>query len=290
LSTQAGLKGSRAFLIAPGAVVFTSLFLAPMALLLDQSFRLFVPGHVGAAENAPFTLASYTELLNWSFLQFFEETFRISFIATVVGLLFAYPTAYWIARRMSRRMQALAVGCLVTFMFLSVLVRTYALELTFGSISPVAPLIRSLGLSPNGSTYIEILLTAGLLQFVIPISALTLLGTLQNLDPRLVDAAMALGAPAWKAHLSVTLPLSAHGVLSAFLVSFTYGISAFVIPMVLGRGRVLFLSNLIYSRFGEIADYPSGAAISIVTLLVALASIFVISRLITARVRRVTGR
>src|SRR5579871_6422386 len=108
---------------------------------------------------------------------------------------------------MSRQTQALAVGCLVTFMFLSVLVRTYGLELTFGSVSPVVPLVRSLGLSPNGSTYIEILLTAGLLQFVIPISALTLLGTLQNLDPRLVDAAMALGAPAWKAHLSVTLPL-----------------------------------------------------------------------------------
>jgi putative spermidine/putrescine transport system permease protein len=40
--------------------------------------------------------------------------------------------------------------------------------------------------------------------------------------------------------------------------------------MVLGKGRVLFVSNTIYNRFSEIADYPSGAAISVVMLVVSL--------------------
>ena len=70
-------------------------------------------------------------------------------------------------------------------MFLSVLVRTYALELTFGAAGPLRPLLLALGISPNGRGYIEILVGAGLLHYIIPMSTLTLLGTIQNVDPRL---------------------------------------------------------------------------------------------------------
>jgi ABC-type spermidine/putrescine transport system permease subunit I len=79
----------------------------------------------------------------------------------------------------------------------------------------------------------------------------------------------------------VTVPLCIRGLVSAFLVSMTLGISAFVIPWILGRGRVLFISNLVYSRFSEVANYPSGAAISIVMMVLSILLIFVLSRLAT---------
>ena len=96
--------------------------------------------------------------------------------------------------------------------------------------APCARCLLSLGISPNGRGYIEILVGAGLLHYIVPMATLTLLGTIQNVDPRLVDAAQALGAPAWKAHLSITLPLCMRGLLAAFLFAFTFSISAFVIP------------------------------------------------------------
>jgi ABC-type spermidine/putrescine transport system permease subunit I len=71
--------------------------------------------------------------------------------------------------------------------------------------------------------------------------------------------------------------------LAAFLFAFTFSISAFVIPMILGKGRVLFVSNLVYNRFSEIADYPSGAAVSIVLFSVALAMVYVLSSQINRR-------
>jgi putative spermidine/putrescine transport system permease protein len=188
-----------------------------------------------------------------------------------------------VTRSLSPRWRAIAVGFFVTLMFLSVLVRTYALELTFGAAGPLRPLLLSLGISPNGRGYIEALVGAGLLHYIVPMATLTLLGTIQNVDPRLVDAAQALGAPAWKAHLTITLPLCMRGLLAAFLFAFTFSISAFVIPMILGKGRVLFISNLIYNRFSEIADYPSGAAISIVLFAVALTIVYVMSRQVTRR-------
>jgi ABC-type spermidine/putrescine transport system permease subunit I len=270
-------------LLLPAGAVFLGFFFLPMAGLFIESFRLYVPGSIGSAADAPFTLNNYKELLTPSFAGFFYETLRISVAASLVGLLFSFPLAYWITRRLSPRWRAIAVGLFVTLMFLSVLVRTYALELTFGAVGPLRPLLMEFGISPNGRAYIETLVGAGLLHYIVPMSTLTLLGTIQNVDPRLFDAAQVLGAPGWKAHLNITLPLCMRGLLAAFLFAFTFSISAFVIPMILGKGRVLFISNLIYNRFSEIADYPSGAAVSMVLFFVALSIVYITSRQITKR-------
>ena len=270
-------------LLLPSGAVFLGLFFLPMAGLLLESFRLYEPGSIGSAANAPLTLGNYAELLQPAFGKFVFETLRISLLASLAGLALAFPLAYWIARVIRPRWRAIAVGFFVMLMFLSVLVRTYALELTFGAAGPLRPLLLALGISPNARGYIEILVGAGLLHYIIPMAALTLLGTIQNVDPRLVDAAQALGAPAWKAHLTVTLPLCVRGLLAAFLFAFTFSISAFVIPMILGKGRVLFISNLIYTRFSEIANYPSGAAISMVLFLLALAFVYAMSRQVNRR-------
>jgi ABC-type spermidine/putrescine transport system permease subunit I len=273
-------------LILPSSLILLGGFLLPMLGLGEESFRLFTPGRVGAVAGAPLTLNNYLELATSSFLDFVVETLRISLIATLIGLLIGFPMAWWIARRLPRAGRAIAIGFLIAMVLLSVLVRTYALELTFGSVGLLRGVLRALDIAPNGRGYIECLVAAGLLHSVLPVTALTLLGTVQNLDHRLTDAAQSLGAPAWRAHLSVTVPLCMPGLLAAFLISFTFSISAFVIPMVLGKGRVLFLSNLIYTRFSEIADYPSGAAISVVMLAIALFFVVVVSNIAARQGRK----
>jgi ABC-type spermidine/putrescine transport system permease subunit I len=265
-------------LLLPTMIIFLCFFFLPIFKLLIESFRLFIPGSIGSSTGAPFTLVNYSELLTPAFAEFLLETMRISLLASIVGLVFAFPLAYWIGRRFAPRFRAVVVGSLVTLMFLSILVRTYALELTFGAAGPLRPFLLSIGISPNGRNYIEFLVGAGLLHYIVPMATLTLLGTIQNVDPRLVDAAQVLGAPAWKAHLTITVPLCRPGLLAAFLFAFTFSISAFVIPMILGKGRVLFISNIIYNRFSEIADYPSGAAISIVLFGLALTIVYGLSR------------
>jgi putative spermidine/putrescine transport system permease protein len=270
-------------LLLPAGAVFVCFFFLPIAGLFIESFRFYTPGSIGTSANAPFTIANYAELLTPSFAEFFIETLRISLLASFAGVVFAFPLAFWITRRLPSHWRAIAVGFFATLMFLSVLVRTYALELTFGAAGPLRPILLYLGISPNGRGYIEMLVGAGLLHYIVPMATLTLLSTIQNVDPRLADAAQALGAPAWKAHLSITLPLCRLGLLAAFLFAFSFSISAFVIPMILGKGRVLFISNLVYNRFSEIADYPSGAAISMVLFLVALAIIYLTSSQVSKR-------
>ena len=61
-------------------------------------------------------------------------------------------------------------------MFLSALVRVYSLELTFGTVGVMRPVLRFFEISTNSRTYIQWLVVAGLLHFIIPMAALTMIG------------------------------------------------------------------------------------------------------------------
>ena len=270
-------------LLIPAVSAFVLLLATPMVNVLLESFREFTPGRVGAAPDAPFTVVNYTELMRSAYALYFYDTFRISLIATLVGLAIGYAIAYYIARQRSSLIRKLSVGFLIAMMFLSVLVRVYAIALTFGPVGFLRQITYLTGLSPNSVVIAEIMIVAGLLHYLIPISALTLIGTIQNVNPRLAEAAQALGAPRWISHLTITLPLSMRGILSAFLIGYTLSIGAFVMPMVLGKGQIYFVSNLIYARFGEVAHYPSGSALSMIMLVLSLLILYSVSRIATAR-------
>ena len=274
-------KGALLLLI-PALGIFLLLLVLPLTNVAEESFRLFIPGHIGASKDAPYTIFNYLELLDPAYLFYFIETLRLSLICSFLGLIVGFPTAYLVARQRSPFLRKLAVGFFIGMMFLSTMVRVYALQITFGPTGFDRVICGFLHISTNSRFYTEILVVLGLMHYVIPISAITLLGTTQNLNPRLAEAAQALGAPRWKVHVSITVPLCIPGILSAFLICYTFCMSAFVVPMVLGKGRVLFVSNLIYSRFSEIANYPSGSAVAILMLLLSLIIIYGITT-ITSR-------
>jgi ABC-type spermidine/putrescine transport system permease subunit I len=267
---------SSLLLAAPGILCIVVLLVLPLAMITWESFLPHVAGRIGAARDR-FTLENYGELASTAYVLYFYDTFRIGFIACVCSLVFAYPIAHLIAHETSSTRRRLYITFFVAMMFLSVLARVYSIALTFSPVGFLRPVSAWIGVNPNGRAMTEILVIMGLVHLTLPIAALTLVGALQNINPRLVEAAQSLGAARWQAHLSVTLPLSASAALAAFLISYSLCISAFIIPMVLGKGRVLFVSNLIYSRFGEVTNFPGGAAISIVLLVITIALVCLLS-------------
>jgi ABC-type spermidine/putrescine transport system permease subunit I len=268
-------------LLLPAVAVFVLFLVLPMLTVLDESLRTFEPGRIGSVEGAPLTSLNYTELFLPVYLRYFTQTYLLAFCASGLAIIFAFPIAYYIARNASAWVRKASISAIIGLMFLSALVRVYSIQLTFGSAGILGPVMSVLEVNTNGRMYIYFVIVAGLLHYAVPMSILILIGAIQNLNPRLTEAAQSLGASALKSHLTVTIPLCIRGLVSAFLVSMTLGISAFVIPWILGRGRVLFISNLVYSRFSEVANYPSGAAISIVMMVLSILLIFVMSRLAT---------
>lgn len=269
-----------ALLMLPGLALLVVLLILPMANTVVVSFRQYTPGEIGASENAPFTFANYLQLLHPAYYFYFFQTYWISFVATATSLAIGFPIAHVIARLSSGWKRKLLISFLVAIMFLGGLVRVYSVALAFGPVGFLTPLAHLLNMNPNSGLMVQLVTIVGLLHYSIPMSALVLIGTIQNINPRLADAAETLGAPRWKAHLSVTVPLARKGIMETFLLSYTLCISAFVTPMILGQGRLLFVSNLVYNRFSEVANYPSGAAIAVIMVVVSIMLICAVTLLL----------
>jgi len=254
-----------------------------MVNVVDESLRQFIPGRIGSDKDALYTFQNYAELFHSAYAGYFVTTFRIGLIATVIALLVSYPLAYFLARFQKQWVRTVVLALLISFLFLSSAVRVYALELTFGPIGLMKIVAGIFNVSTGSAAFAEILVIAGLIHYAVPVATLILVGAIQNVSPRLSDAAESLGASRAQAHLDVTVPLTSRGILSAFAICYTLSISAFIVPLILGRGRVVFVSNLIYNRFSEVANYPSGSAISLVMLFASLVLVYMLTRLLSRR-------
>jgi putative spermidine/putrescine transport system permease protein len=279
LGRRAGL------LLAAVLLVFLGLYVLPLAALVRESFQVYRSGRIGGLAGT-FTLDNYAELLSPAYASYFLDTFRIGLIATVLGLVVSYPIAHFVARGRGP-LRTFWIALLVSMLFVGTLVRAYALALTFGPVGILLPVARFLGVSPNSLAITELVVIAGLLHYVVPLMALTLVGTIHNVNPALEQVAQSLGAPRWKAFFTVTVLLSGRGILSAFLLGYALTISSFVIPLVLGKGVVLFATNLIFNRFSEMANYPGGAAIAVVMLVLSFLIIYGIVRVVGRRLEPV---
>jgi ABC-type spermidine/putrescine transport system permease subunit I len=281
MTTSSKISRSGVLLIAAPVLIYCLLFVLPIGLVGEESLRLFHSGSVGAAKNAPLTLANYTELLHPAFLFYFFDTFRIALFGAVLSVLLGFPIAYIITRARSAFWRRFFLTFVIVLISVSTLVRVYALQLTLGSVGLGPPIARFFGLLPSSSAYASLVVLAGLVYFQTPISALILLGTVEKVNPRLAEAAQTLGVPRWRAHASITVPLCLPGIMTAFLIDFTLCVSAFIIPMILGQGKVQFISNLVFSRFSEVANYPSGSALSMVLLATTLTLAVFVPRLVS---------
>ncbi|TIL38121.1 ABC transporter permease subunit [Mesorhizobium sp.] len=271
----------RSLLLIPAIAVYSLLLGLPIAMALLESFRQFEPGRIGSVEGAPFTAQNYIDIARPVYVNYFMQTYVLSLAAAIITVMVAFPMAYLVARYFSPTAKKLAISVAVGLLFFSSLVRIYAIQLTFGTGGIAEPVMSWMGVNSIGTWYIYFLIIAGLCHYEIPTAVLMLFGTVNNLNPRLNEAAQSLGATVSSAHLTITLPLCVRGIVAVFLVLLTQGISAFAVPWILGKGRVLFVSNLIYSRFSDSANFPSGSAISVTMIVFSLLLIFVVARLAT---------
>src|SRR5262249_56830801 len=103
---------------------------------------------------------------------------------------------------------------------------------------------------------------------------------IEAIDPCLEEADLTLGASRAKVFLRVTLPLSMPGVQSGVILVFVLAASAYVIPMLLGGGRVQTMATIIVQQLLGGLLWPFGAALALV-LSCAVALLLVIFALVT---------
>lgn len=113
-----------------------------------------------------------------------------------------------------------------------------------------------------------------------PHALMILITALSLTDARLYEAADALGTATLRKFFTITVPGARYGLVSAAMVVFTYAISDFGIPKVIG-GNFHMLATDIYKLVIGMQDFSQGAVVSLM-LLVPVA----VTYYIDARVQR----
>lgn len=270
-------------LLGPVVVLVFGLYMSSLASVLAVSF-LRPAGTTVFAEV--FTLDNYAEFFSQpAYLIYFQATLRITLVSTLLAVVLAYPLAYYVVANHASRRGKLVLSLVIIMFMTSPIVKVYAWTVVLGRFGLLNSILSYLQLPNHGLIYNEPAVILGLTHLLVPFAILLLLGPLRDIDQSLVEAAKGLGASETRAFIRVTLPLSLHGVISAMLLCYALGVSALVIPMVLGGGRVNMMANLIYDRYVETFNPYIASAMTVVLLSVALSSAYVLNRVLMRWVR-----
>ena len=121
---------------------------------------------------------------------------------------------------------------------------------------------------------------AGITYNFLPFMALPLYVSLEKIDRRLIEAATDLYASRATAFRKVTLPLALPGIFAGSLLTFIPACGDFINAALLGTPRQYMIGNVIQSKFLNILDYPTAAALSFILMTFILIGIFLYARLL----------
>jgi putative spermidine/putrescine transport system permease protein len=275
----AGERRWRRFLWPP-------LFIAALLLFLPQASFVWMSLHKNLGMGAiSRTLAfdNYMQVLTDRFyLDSIWLTFRLSFVATAVTLVMAFPAAYLLARTRSRWISVL-IALLLVSSFVTVVIKVLGLSLTLGQEGVVNQFLQWVGIvsAPIRMLDNETGVVIGLVQFTLPFLLMLLFSVVQTIPQSLEEAAEIHGATRLATFRRIIAPLAMPGIVSGSLITFNLNMGAFTSAVLLGGGKVLTLPVVIQRKVFLDVDYPLAACLA--TVLVVMVFFFNVAFALTLR-------
>ena len=250
--------------IAPAAILSLLVALVPLAFIVYTSTA-------GGT-----SLGSFTSILQSSlFRRAITTTVIVSLLASLISLVLGYIVALHLARQSARRRAALMVLVLLPF-WTSILVKSYAFTIILGREG----LINSFLSWVTGAEvalpliFNRIGVIVGMTNYLTPLVVFPVLASLLAIDPALYRAAEVMGAKPGRIFLTVTLPLSAPGILAGVLSAAVMSLGFFIVPALLGGRQDLMLANLVDFYTREVLDWNVASAVGVI--LFALVAVFAV--------------
>ena len=259
-------------------------FLVPIVLMFALSFRADMQGDLlglwsptTAQYEALFQVGSYWRLLAISI--------AMAFWVALAAVTMAYPVAYFLVFRAGRAAGFCLVLLLIPY-WTSFLLRVMSWKFLLGSEGAINSLLAYVGLITeplSGMLYSRSTVIVTLIYVWIPFAALPIAAGLQRIERELLESAADLGAPPWRSFWAITFPLSLPGVLAAFFMVFIPTVGEYVTPLLIGGSSGSMYGNIIQDFFTKAANWPRGAALSMIMLAVSLALVFLAARFVNVR-------
>lgn len=263
----------------PITALMIAFFAIPMAMVLSLSIRTY---DAKTLIGADFTLRNFTRFLTDAHhLGTFAQTLAISGATTVLCMVLGFPVAWHLHRLRSGAARLWLTLIVLLPLMVSLVVASFAWVLILGNngVLNVALLGLHLISEPirlmNTPTGVVIVAVFSHISYTI----LTTFAALENIDRNLALAARIHGASEFQVFSRIIVPLSLPGVVAGGLIVFALNMAAFVIPFLIGGGRVTVIPLLIYQFTMQLFDWPGAAAMGVLLFAITMAATWMISAL-----------
>ena len=266
--------------LGPGLLWLVLFFAIPLANQANVSLQT---GDPETGYTFTWAFGTYADALSEYGEQFLRSV-GYAATATVLCLVVAFPLAYFIAFRAGRHKSFLLLLVVLPF-FMSYVLRTVSWQLILADNGWVVARLRDVGLVGEDGRLLatRTAVIAGITYNFLPFMTLPLYVSLEKVDRRLIEAATDLYASRATAFRRVTLPLALPGIFAGSLLTFIPACGDFLNAALLGTPRQYMIGNVIQSKFLNILDYPTAAALSFILMTLILVGILLYARALGAR-------
>jgi molybdate transport system permease protein len=183
-------------------------------------------------------------------------TVELAFVTTVLLILLATPLAWWLAR--SQRWWKEIIGAIAALpLVLPPTVLGFYVLIALGPDSPLMVLLQPFGIRTLAFTFTGLVI--GSLFYSLPFAVQPLRTAFEAIGNRPLEIAATMGAKPLDRFLTVALPLSRRGFLSAAILVFAHTVGEFGVVLMIGGnipGKTEVLSTRIFQlveslQFGE---------------------------------------
>jgi spermidine/putrescine transport system permease protein len=254
-------------LVAPALVWTAAFFVVPFLFMAAMSLWT----RTAQGIERTWTFENYAGFFGRpALVQGLWNSVEITAMVTVLSVALAYPLAWFIAMRVPREWQRLALILAVLPFWTSYVVRSYAWLLLLSQNGIVNQALIGAGLieTPLVLANTRTATVIGFTHFFVMLLTLTIYANLAQLPPNYARAAADLGASRWQTFRHVILPLTLPGIMVGAFLTFVLCIGDYITPQILGGNSELVLPQIIMLQIGRRADFPSASAMAIVLMAV----------------------
>ena len=212
-------------------------------------------------------------------LTIFWRSVSLSLLTTIFTILLGFPTAWFIATRPPAQ-RALWLFLITIPFWTNLLIRTYAINEVLRKEGLINLVLGGLGIidQPLDMLYGPFAIFVGMTYVYLPLMVLPLFAAIDRFDMKLLEAGYDLYASRWQVLRRVILPIVKPGIIAGSILVFVPSLGAYVTPRVLGGGKQMMIGNFIELQFLQGKNWPLGAALSMLLLIVVMAALLIYVR------------
>lgn len=209
----------------------------------------------------------------------FKNTLMLAPAGTLASLLIAYPLAYYLAVKTSPKLKTILLVMIIVPFWTSILIRTYAWIYILGG-QGIPRLLDFIGIEGVRLINTPYSVLIGIIYGYLSLMVFPIYVSLEKLDKRLLEASQDLGASPFNTFRNVVLPMSIPGIATGCMLVFILLMGEFLIPALLGGGKVFFIGNALVDLFLQSRNWAYGSAVATTLVFIMLVVISIYMKLI----------